>query len=128
MKRWWESYYFSDSPSYVLAQKLKALKLDLRRWNKEELGDVNDRKQQLMSCIQDLDGIEETRTLTEAERLIKDQSKVWTRLVGGKSRELSSFGKVIVRPDFFTQLPTPIVDSVLSVDCWLIGRSLRIRR
>ena len=41
VKRWWESYNFNGSPSFILAHKLKALKLDLQRWNADEFGDIN---------------------------------------------------------------------------------------
>jgi hypothetical protein len=37
---WWSSYTFAGTPSFVLAQKLKALKGDLKVWNKEVFGDV----------------------------------------------------------------------------------------
>jgi hypothetical protein len=32
---WCSSYHFQSSPSYILSHKLKALKADLRAWNKE---------------------------------------------------------------------------------------------
>ncbi len=35
---WWEGYDVHGSPSFVLANKLKALKEDLERWNKEVFG------------------------------------------------------------------------------------------
>ena len=41
---WWNSYHFVGSPSYVLACKLKALKKDLKCWNKLVFGDVHFRK------------------------------------------------------------------------------------
>ena len=37
---WWNSYHFVGPPSYVLACKLKALKGDLKYWNKHVFGDV----------------------------------------------------------------------------------------
>ena len=37
---WWESYYFQRSPSFALANKLKLLKLDLKRWNVEHFGNI----------------------------------------------------------------------------------------
>jgi hypothetical protein len=33
VKQWWDSYSFQGLPSFVLACKLKALKLDLKKWN-----------------------------------------------------------------------------------------------
>ena len=41
---WWSSYSFSGPPSLVLARKLKALKEDLKIWNKEVFGDVGLKK------------------------------------------------------------------------------------
>lgn len=36
IKLWWDSYVFEGSPSFILASKLKALKMDLKKWNLEE--------------------------------------------------------------------------------------------
>jgi hypothetical protein len=33
VKTWWMSYEFYGLPSYVLASKLKALNVDLKKWN-----------------------------------------------------------------------------------------------
>jgi hypothetical protein len=33
VKKWWLSYEFSGLPSFILANKLKALKTDLKKWN-----------------------------------------------------------------------------------------------
>jgi hypothetical protein len=41
---WWSGYEFIGTPSFVLASKLKALKEDLKQWNKEVFGDVCYRK------------------------------------------------------------------------------------
>ena len=37
---WWESYHFQGTHSFSLANKLKMLKLDLKRWNVEEFGNI----------------------------------------------------------------------------------------
>jgi len=39
----WKTYEFHGLPSYVLANKLKALKVDLKKWN-EVFGDVGKKK------------------------------------------------------------------------------------
>ena len=46
VRAWWESFLFQGSPSFILANKLKSLKLDLKRWNVEEFGNIGlrDRK------------------------------------------------------------------------------------
>jgi hypothetical protein len=35
-----DSYHFQGSPSFMLARKLKALKADLKVWNKEVFGNL----------------------------------------------------------------------------------------
>ena len=75
VQQWWGSYSFSGSSSYILVQKLKALKLDLRRWNAEVFGDVNARKNFLLACIQEMDAKEEDGQLSSEEQLAKGHAK-----------------------------------------------------
>ena len=49
VKHWWDGYSFTGSPSFILAQKLKALKADLKKWNREEFGDLAFRKKNLLT-------------------------------------------------------------------------------
>jgi hypothetical protein len=58
---WWESYDFQGLPSYVLANKLKALKADLKKWNAEVFGDAGKKKKELLEGIKELEGFEESR-------------------------------------------------------------------
>ena len=44
VQQWWNGYCFVGSHSFILAQKLKALKVDLKKWNREEFGDLAFRK------------------------------------------------------------------------------------
>uniref|UniRef100_A0A2N9IYP8 Reverse transcriptase domain-containing protein n=1 Tax=Fagus sylvatica TaxID=28930 RepID=A0A2N9IYP8_FAGSY len=67
-------YAASGTPSFVLAKKLKALKFDLRRWNREVFGNINHRKDVLLESIQALDAIEESRSLSPEENAAKFQS------------------------------------------------------
>jgi hypothetical protein len=46
---------FTGSPSYVLAKKLKALKEDLKIWNREVFGDIRYRRRRLMGVVLELD-------------------------------------------------------------------------
>ena len=55
------------SPSFVLAQKLKALKEDLKKWNMEEFGDLAFRKKCLLSELMGLDAKEELLGLSIEE-------------------------------------------------------------
>lgn len=47
VQQWWNGYCFVDSRSFILAQKLKALKVDLKKWNREEFGDLALRKKKV---------------------------------------------------------------------------------
>ena len=49
---WWTGYSIARSISHYLAEKLKALKGDLRRWNKEVFGNVSAKKSDALSRIQ----------------------------------------------------------------------------
>ena len=60
---------FQGNPSFILAKKLAALKLDLKKWNEAENGNVTIKKQQLWNMLNDLDVREETRPLTVEEKL-----------------------------------------------------------
>ena len=63
------------SPSFVLAQKLKALKEDLKKWNKEEFGDLAFRKKCLLAELMGLDAKEELRGLFNEEDSCRSQVK-----------------------------------------------------
>ena len=73
---WWSSYPFSGTPSFVLAQKLKALKGDLKVWNKQVFGDVGIKRQQLECKLQFLDGKESESSLSDEERLRREECKI----------------------------------------------------
>ena len=55
---WWESYHFQGTPSFSVANKLKMLKLDLKRWNVEEFGNIGLRVQNLWKDLKVLEVIE----------------------------------------------------------------------
>ena len=44
LKSWWKGFIFSGSCRFILVEKLKALKADLKIWNKEVFGKVMVRK------------------------------------------------------------------------------------
>ncbi|KAH0725249.1 hypothetical protein KY284_001114 [Solanum tuberosum] len=48
VKEWWQSYNVNGSPDYILAQKLKHLKRDTSKWNKEEYGKVEVRASKVL--------------------------------------------------------------------------------
>ncbi|XP_022889505.1 uncharacterized protein LOC111405049 [Olea europaea var. sylvestris] len=89
VQTWWISYDVRGSPSFVLDQKLKSLKRDLKKWNEEVVGNVNCHKIQCLSEIDELDRWEESRRLAgeekekrralreELERLVEMEEIVW---------------------------------------------------
>jgi hypothetical protein len=70
-KGWWGSYDYLGSPNFVLASKLKALKKDIKLWNKDSFGDVRVKKLELMQQLQVLENTENQGLLTAEERLHK---------------------------------------------------------
>jgi hypothetical protein len=64
VKQWWGSYHFEGAASYVLAQKLRALK----KWNEEVHGDVGQRKKEMIEGLSELDLVAEGRSLNEDEK------------------------------------------------------------
>ena len=68
VRAWWSSYSFDDTPSFVLAQKLKTLKGDLKIWNKQMFGDVDVKRQQLECELQLLDEKESESSLSDDDR------------------------------------------------------------
>jgi hypothetical protein len=67
----WMPYIFQGSLSFISACKLKALKIDLKKWNEEVFGNVVKRKKVLMDELRDLDVIVEERSFFDVERLGK---------------------------------------------------------
>ena len=68
VQEWWNGYHFVGPPSYVLACKFKALKGDLKHWNKHVFGDMSFRKKYLLSELLDLDLREGVQSLSPVDR------------------------------------------------------------
>ena len=45
---WWTSFVYQGSRSYVVMEKLKALKVKLKTWNKEIFGNVEEKKKEAL--------------------------------------------------------------------------------
>ena len=65
---WWNRHSFSRTPSYVFAKNLKTLKEDIIQWNRQEFGNVECRKKELLGALELLDAKEGVLGLTETER------------------------------------------------------------
>ena len=68
VRQWWNGYHFLGPPSYVLACKLKALKVDLKHWNMHVFGDVAFRKKCLLRGLLDLDMKEGLQVLSQEDK------------------------------------------------------------
>ncbi|KAL6326865.1 hypothetical protein AAG906_012140 [Vitis piasezkii] len=68
MKDWWQSYNYRGKPSLVLAKKLQALKYDLKKWNKETIGNVSVRKDAAWEELNHWDSLERLGSLSEEEK------------------------------------------------------------
>jgi hypothetical protein len=71
VRQLWDFYHFQGSPTFILARKLKALKVDLRRWNEEVFGNVGRKKKILLEELRVLEIFEEEGALGDKERLKK---------------------------------------------------------
>ena len=75
VKQWWEGYSFEGSTSFILAQKLKALKADLKRWNREEFCDLAFRKKNKLIKLMGLDAREELMGLSNEDQIAFNSKK-----------------------------------------------------
>jgi hypothetical protein len=73
VKQWWDSYHFQGLPSFIFACKIKALKMNLKKWNEEVFGNIECNKSKLLDNLSELDAIEETRALDSAELAMKGE-------------------------------------------------------
>ena len=73
VRGWWESYQVDGTPSFILAKKLKALKLDLKKWNEKVFGNVGHKRNQLMLQLNQFDVLVKDRPLSEDENLQKER-------------------------------------------------------
>ena len=48
IKRWWEEVRVEGYGSFVVAKKLKVVKAEIKKWNREVFGDIKIRKYNLM--------------------------------------------------------------------------------
>jgi len=67
VKGWWDSEIFVGRPDYILACKMKALKVKLKEWSKTIQGNLGLQKQNILNQLYELDMIQEQRCLSEDE-------------------------------------------------------------
>jgi hypothetical protein len=76
VKAWWDSYQFEGTPSFTLAKKLMALKMDLKNWNKLEFGHISMTKSKLQTELLEFDIVEDRRPLEVEEKVKKKKIQV----------------------------------------------------
>ena len=72
VKSWWDSYSYKGLPSFVLANKLKSLTPNLKKWNDEVFGDIGRKKKELLEGLHEMEVWVENRGLMEEEKVKKD--------------------------------------------------------
>ena len=75
VQHWWNGYRFVGLPGFILTQKLKALKADFKKWNKEEFGNLAFRKKKLLTEMMGLDAKEELLGLSNEDQIRRIQLK-----------------------------------------------------
>ena len=71
---WWNNYQFNGSSSFVLINKLKLLKNDLMKRNKEVF--VEERKKNLVEVIWISENVEESRQWSFDERMRRESIRL----------------------------------------------------
>ena len=66
---WWDSYPVHGAPCFILANKLKLLKNDLKRWNVEVFSHVEVWIKKLWKDFSVLENMEDSRGLSAEERV-----------------------------------------------------------
>ena len=67
VREWWQGSMFKGSKSYCLSEKLKALKGNLRGWNKDVFGRVEENKKVALKKVASWDDLENKRPLSSNE-------------------------------------------------------------
>ncbi|RVW43416.1 Transposon TX1 uncharacterized 149 kDa protein [Vitis vinifera] len=84
LKLWWEEGSFSGSASFILAEKLKFMKVKLKEWNRNSFGRVEYRKNMALEQMEYWDAKEKTSRLSleelEARNEAKEEYKKWVLL------------------------------------------------
>ena len=81
---WWKSFDVRGGSSFVVAEKLKALKIKLKGWNKVVFGRVETRKNQALKNMAQWDTVGAIRPLTQSKldrKIVElEEFKRWTLL------------------------------------------------
>ncbi|KAG5617008.1 hypothetical protein H5410_016832, partial [Solanum commersonii] len=71
VKEWWNSAIYVGKPDYILACKLKLLKVKLKEWSKTVHGNLGMQKQSILNQLAKLDQIQDQRILSDDESYLR---------------------------------------------------------
>lgn len=71
VKELWGKYNVVGTPDYMLQQKLKILKSDITRWNKEVFGKLEIKKKPILEELAKIENDSDLRELTQEEKRLK---------------------------------------------------------
>ena len=84
LRKWWEGIQVSGTASYILSEKLKALKQILKKWNTEVFGQFTVKKQEAWNSLEFWDKEERVRELSleeeETRKEAREMYKKWVLL------------------------------------------------
>ncbi|RVW72705.1 hypothetical protein CK203_056739 [Vitis vinifera] len=75
LKGWWQGFNYSGSYSFILTEKLKALKIKLKDWNREVFGKVGVNKRLALEKVSYWDNQERLRVLNEQELEVRKEAR-----------------------------------------------------
>lgn len=68
VKGWWQNYTISGNPDFVLIQKLRSLKKDISKWNKEVYDMLDTKRSRALDELLALEQATESRAPTQVEK------------------------------------------------------------
>ncbi|KAL6338115.1 hypothetical protein AAG906_010684 [Vitis piasezkii] len=108
VRNWWEGYNVQGSCSYILDAKLKALKQDLKSWNKEVFGNVSSKKLEALAQLGLWGAKEREQTLTveeiEVRRGVVDEFNKWAEMEEISWRSFHKMANAQRRRNFLAKL------------------------
>ncbi|WMV33281.1 hypothetical protein MTR67_026666, partial [Solanum verrucosum] len=71
VQNWWNGFVVDGCPDFKFSMKLKMLKQKLKDWSSVTFGELNNKKNSLLSELAEMDLIQNDRVLTEDEMMIR---------------------------------------------------------
>ncbi|WMV59774.1 hypothetical protein MTR67_053159 [Solanum verrucosum] len=71
VQNWWNGFVVDGCPDFKFSMKLKMLKQKLKDWSSVTFGELNNKKNSLLSELAEMDLIQNDRALTEDEMMIR---------------------------------------------------------